>query len=54
MAVPSRDLGDLLVADRTETVLLFPEVTEAIVSPLSVASMYTSRRFSKYVSQAGS
>lgn len=28
MAVPSGDLGDLLVTDRTEAVLLFPQVTE--------------------------
>ncbi len=28
MAMPSRNLGDLLVADGTETVLLLPAVTE--------------------------
>jgi hypothetical protein len=28
MVMPSRQSGDLLVADRTETVLLFPEVQQ--------------------------
>ena len=30
LAVPSGDLGDLLVADGTETVLLFPKVDEPL------------------------